>query len=300
MVAIRAIKNFEYLAPDSLQAATNILETRAESCKVLAGGTDLILQMKQKLVEPSLIMDLKGVPELNLLEFSEQGGLRIGAAVPISRVLKLKTLPNGFEVFFQACSLIGSIQIKNRGTIGGNICNAAPSADSGPPLLCLEARVKLVSHKGSRTIPLNEFFLGPGETVLAGDEILTEIIIPTPSASSAGSYMRHTTREEMDIAVAGVASFLNMSSHKGKIESARIALGAVAATPLRALKAESVVAGKTITKAIIEKAAETASEEARPISDVRGSAEYRRELVRVLTRRTLEKACEMLDINYGE
>jgi len=296
MTEFRSISKFEYQAPDSLSGVLSILQKEKDACKVLAGGTDLILQMKQGLASPSLVIDVKQVPELSRLEWNKKEGLRIGAAVPISQLLVLTGLPKEFDILRQACSLIGSMQIKNRGSIGGNICNAAPSADSAPPLLCLGANVVLMSHQGQRTIPLDKFFLGPGKTALADDELLVEIEVPTPASPSAGSYLRHTTREEMDIAVTGVGSFLTISPETNHIQSARIALGAVAPTPIRALEAETVLQDKEITKAIIEEAAEKAAEEAKPISDLRASSEYRRELVRVLTRRTLLKTCETLGI----
>jgi len=290
MPEFRSISSFDYQAPASLPDVLKILENKPEGCKVLAGGTDLILQMKQGLVSPSLVMDVKQVPELNRLEWSEKEGLRIGAAVPISRILAFPGLPKAYAILFQACSLIGSVQIKNRGSIGGNICNAAPSADSAPPLLCLNAEAITVSANGKRAIPLEEFFLGPAETALAHDEILVEIRIPTPIVSSAGCYLRHTTREEMDISVAGVGSFLTLSPESRQIQSARIALGAVAPKPVRAPGAETVLEGKALTEDALAEAAERAAEEAEPISDIRASSEYRRELIKVLTRRTLEKA----------
>jgi len=296
MTSFRSIGKFQYRAPNSLPEVLKILETKDRTVKVLAGGTDLMLLMKQGLVCPSLVVDVKQVPELNRLEWSAQEGLRLGAAVPLSRFLAFNGLPQEFGILWQACSLIGSRQIKNRGTIGGNICNAAPSADSAPALLCLGAKVVLASSRAFRTIALDDFFLAPGKNALADDELLVEIDIPTPPAHSAGCYLRHTTREEMDIAVAGVASFLTSAPEKRRLQSARIALGAVAPTPLRAHRAEAVLVGTTVTPVLIAQAAEQAAREAGPISDLRGSAEYRRELVRVLVRRTLRKACEELGI----
>lgn len=296
MTHIRSIGKFEYTAPDSLPELLKILETDTHGSRMLAGGTDLILQMKQGLVRPSVVVDVKKIPELNQIEWSEEEGLHIGAAVPFGRLLAFTALPKELGVLFQACSLIGSVQIKNRGTIGGNICNAAPSADSVPALLCLEASVVLASGKGARTIPLNDFFLAPGKTALADDELLVEIGIPAPPVPAAGCYLRHTTREEMDIAVAGAASFLALAPQKEHVKIARIALGAVAPTPMRAHRAEAMLIGKTMTKEIIEEAAESAALEASPISDLRGSEEYRRELVQVLVRRTLMGACEELGL----
>ncbi len=296
MTHFRSIGKFQYRAPNTLPEVLKILETKDRIVKILAGGTDLMLLMKQGLVCPSIVVDVKQVPELNRLEWSAQKGLRLGAAVPLSRLLAFNGLPQEFGILWQACFLIGSIPIKNRGTIGGNICNAAPSADSAPPLLCLGAKVVLASSRGSRTMALNGFFLAPGKTALADDELLVEIVIPTPPAHSAGCYLRHTTREEMDIAVAGVASFLISATENGRLKTARIALGAVAPTPLRALRAEAVLVGKKMTPVLVERAAEQAAKEAGPISDVRGSAEYRRELVRVLVQRTLRTACKELGI----
>jgi CO/xanthine dehydrogenase FAD-binding subunit len=296
MTRFRSIGKFKYQAPDSLPEALKILETPGPAGKILAGGTDLILQMKQGIFRPVSVVDVKQIPELNRLDWDLPGGLRLGAAVPLSRLLAFPALPKAFSILLQACSLIGSWQIKNRGTIGGNLCNAAPSADSAPPLLCLGARVVLASHKATRTMALEDFFLAPGKTALNEDELLVEIEVPNPPTPSAGSYLRHTTREEMDISVAGVASFLTISPENGRLLSARIALGAVAPTPLRASGAESILVGKMVTPKMIEQAAEQAAEEAKPISDLRGSSDYRRELVRVLTRRTLRSACEELGI----
>jgi len=296
MTEFRSISPFKYEMPGSLAEALKILEEKSNNCKLLAGGTDLILQMKQQLTNPSLVVDVKRIPELNRLDWSREQGLHIGAAVPISKLLAFPGLPPEYEILQEACSLIGSTQIKNRGSVGGNICNAAPSADSAPALLCLEARAVLASNKGNRTVPLNGFFQGPGETALADDELLVEIEIPNPASPSAGCYLRHTTREEMDIAVAGVGCFLTLSPQKEEIQSARIALGAVAPTPIRVPSAEALLEGNSITKAIIEEVAEKAAETADPISDLRASSEYRSELVKVLTRRTLEKISKELGI----
>lgn len=291
-----SLGKFKYQSANSLAQGLKILEGQKPAAKILAGGTDLMPQMKQGMVRPALILDVKQVPELNRLEWDAKKGLRLGAAASLSRILSFPSWPKEFHLLLQACSLIGSWQIKNRGTLGGNICNAAPSADSAPPLLCLEARVVLASSKTTRTIALEDFFLAPGKTALADQELLVEIEVPNPPIPSAGCYLRHTTREEMDIAVAGVASFLTLSAESRQLRSARIALGAVAPTPIRAYRAEAVLNGQRVNQKLIEEAAEKAAEEADPISDIRGSSEYRREMVRVLTRRTLRSACQELGI----
>jgi carbon-monoxide dehydrogenase medium subunit len=288
------IKKFEYQAPRSLGEALEILDQCGEKAGVLAGGTDLIVQMKQGLKRPACIVDVKKIPELNVLDWKPEDGLRIGAAVPISRLLALPVVLEKYEVLAQACSGIGSMQLRNRATLGGNICNAAPSADSAPALLCLGAKAALASSKGLRVISLEDFFLGPGETARSKREILVEILIPTPESLSAGCYLKHSTRERMDIAVAGVAAFLTLSTPGRGLKAARIALGAVAPRPMRAPKAEVLLTTNHFDRQGVEAAAAQAANEAAPISDLRGSAEYRREIVRVLARRTLNKACESL------
>ncbi|MFC1901323.1 FAD binding domain-containing protein [Chloroflexota bacterium] len=296
MTSIYSIGEFEYKAPGSLHEALHILAEAGAGAMVLAGGTDLTLQMKCRQIQPSLVVDVKRIPELNYLNWSEDEGLRLGAAVPLSKLLTFKKLTEKFNILAQACSVIGSMQIKNRATVGGNICNAAPSADSALPLLCLGASAMLASDSGTRTILLEDFFIAPGKTAMNNNELLVEITVPTPPVRAAGCYQRHTTREEMDIAVAGAASYIVLSPQDETLQEVRIALGAVAPTPIRARRAEAVLTGKTATPDIIEEAAAKAAEEAHPISDLRGSANYRRELVKVLTRRTLKKSCADLGI----
>lgn len=296
MTSTRSIGKFEYKKPASLRTTLRILSNKGADTRLLAGGTDLILQIKEGQVSPSLVVDVKNVPELNKLDWNKSGGLHIGAAVPLSRLLTFTVISERYGILAQACSVIGSMQIRNRGTIGGNICNAAPSADSAPALLCLGARAIVASKNGTRKIDLGKFFKAPGKTSIRAGELLVEIEVPTPPAHSVGCYMRHTTREEMDIAVAGVASFIILSPGSKKPKDVRIALGAVAPTPLRAHDAEALLIGKSVTEKTIEEAAEKAAKEAKPISDIRASAEYRRELVKVLTRRTLRKSCDVLGI----
>ncbi len=288
--------NFEYHTPRSLEEALSLLDKHREEANVLAGGTDLIVQMKDGRVRPSQIVDVKQIPELNRLEWSEEDGLHIGAAVPLSMVAAYPPVVERFNMLAQACSLVGSVQIRNRGTMGGNICNAAPSANTSPPLLCLGAMAVVAQLSGTRTVPLESFFRGPGQTALARNELLVEIEIPTPPAFSAGCYLQHTPREEMDIAVVGVAAFLVLTPQGKVCHEARIALGAVAPIPIRAHQAEIVLAGKARAEEVIEEAAERAAEATIPVSDVRGSLEYRRELAKVLTRRTLKSVWETLEV----
>lgn len=291
-----AIFRFEYKAPGSLEAALSVLNEKKGRCRILAGGTDLIVQIRSGQAHPDVVVDVKKIPELNRLEWIESKGLHIGAAVPLSKLIAFPTLVEKFNMLAQACFVIGSTQIRNRATIGGNVCNAAPSADSLPSLLCLEAKAIVASASMMRTIPLDEFFLAPGKTTLRENELLLAIEAPTPARLAAGCYLKHTTREGMDIAVAGVASLLILTPKGNKVQEARIAVGAVAPTPLRARQAEAVLNGKIPTPALLGRAAELAAEITSPISDVRSSAQYRGEMVKALTRRTLRQCCETLGL----
>ncbi len=286
------IRSFEYHAPRSLKEALSLLENHRGEAKVLAGGTDLVVQMKDGRARPAVIVDAKKIPELNRLEWNDGKSLYIGAAVPLSKIVTFPPVMEKFGILYQACSSIGSVQLRNRGTIGGNICNAAPSADSAPPLLCLGAKAMVARLGGNRIVPLDSFLRGPGQTSLDHNELLLGLEVPAPPALSSGCYLRHIPRQDMDIAVVGVASFLVFDAQKNRCREARIALGAVAPTPIRVPQAEAILVGKTLTEKAIEEAAEQAAEAARPISDVRGSAEYRKEIVKVLTRRTLKRAWE--------
>ena len=290
------MRKFEYHAPEVLDEALALMNQYTSEASVLAGGTDLIVQMKSGQTRPQVVVDVKKIAELNRLEWDEDKGLHVGAAVSLSKLAAFQALKEKFSIFAQACSLIGSIQIRNRATMGGNICNAAPSADTAPPLLCLRAKAVVACLTGTRTISMEELFVGPGQTALNPNELLVEVVIPYPPLSSAGCYLRHTPRAEMDIAVVGVAAFLVLSSQGDTIQDARIALGAVAPTPIRATQAETVLTGKPPTQDLVEEAAERSVEVAEPISDVRGSAEYRIRLAKVLTRRTLQRACKDLGI----
>jgi carbon-monoxide dehydrogenase medium subunit len=284
------MRDFDYYAPRCLEEALSSLDSR-QGTKILAGGTDLIVQMKEERVRPQVLIDIKGVAELNRLAFVEDGTLFIGAAVPLNRIISYPPVRTIFPMLFEACSLVGSMQLRNRATMGGNICNGAPSADTALPLLTLSARAIVAGPRGSRPVAMAEFFVGPGKTVLEEKEILVGIEVPSPEAPCGGAYLRHIPRQEMDIAVAGVASLL-LFDREDVCREARIALGAVAPTPMRSGRAESVLSKRPLTEETIEEAAREASEEARPISDVRGSAAYRREIVRVLTKRTIRTAWE--------
>lgn len=291
---VMVISKFQYRRPGSLEEALSLLDETEGSYAILAGGTDLIVQMEAGAASPGLVVDVKKIPDLNRLEWSERGGLFMGAAVPLGRLIAYGPLRQHFPLLADACGHIGSTQIRNRASLGGNICNGAPSADSAPALLCLDAWAVIASVKGTRKIPMTEFFLGPGKTAVGPGELLVGLELPKPPPFSDGVYLRHGTRKEMDIAVANVACFLVLEPQGKRVKDARIALGAVAPTPVRAGQAESVLRGKVINRDLVQEAAQLARAAADPISDIRASADYRRALVEVLTRRALTRVSETL------
>jgi len=281
------VRRFELALPESLDDCLRLLAERGPETKLLAGGTDLLPQMKNSVVMPKRVIDLSGVARVKILE-SDAKGLRIGAAVPARQLEQDPRVRAGYASVAESAALIGSVQVRNLATVGGNLCNAAPSADMAPPLVALEAQAVIAGPKGVRRVPLSDFFTGVRTTVLGPDELLVEIVASAPGAHSGGCYIRHTPRRELDIAVVGVASQVTLAN--GVCAKARIALAAVAPTPVRATTAEAALEGRPLTPELIERAADLAAQGARPISDQRGSADFRRHLVRVLTRRTLTTA----------
>lgn len=286
--------NFDYEAPTTLAAALEMLARPGEVLP-LAGGTDIIDQLKNNRRHADLVVDMKRIPELLELEMNGSG-LRIGSAVSCTDVHKFTTKHGGYPALAEASALVGSVHIQNRASVGGNVCNASPSADTVPALLIHEAIAHTASASGGeREIPLIDFFAGPGQTVLQKGEILKELVLPAPSENTTSAYLRFIPRNEMDIAVAGVGSLIEVDPESKVVKKARIALAAVAPTPVRAYAAEKSLEGSVINAAAIDRAAELAVEAAVPITDVRGSAEYRKELVKVLTRRTLNICLERLE-----
>ena len=282
------MRRFEIAVPESVKECLRVLAERGSEAKVIAGGTDLIPQMKIGLLHPRFVVDLSGIADLRVLKAS--GGLRVGASVT-ARELELDPgVRSAYTSLADSAALVGSVQIRNLATLGGNMCNAAPSADMAPPLLALGAEAVIAGPKGERRISIEKFFTGVRTTVLGADELLVEFVAPAQGPRSGGSYLRHTPRRELDIAVVGVASQVSLSN--GVCGKARIALAAVAPTPVRAAAAEQALEGQPLTPELIERAANLAVEAAKPISDQRGSADFRRHLVRVLTRRTLAIALE--------
>jgi carbon-monoxide dehydrogenase medium subunit len=284
----RRLPQFDYLAPRTIGEALSLLSQHKGKAKLIAGGTDLVPQLKGRLVKtPQYLIDLKEIPGLDYIKYDKTKGLAIGALATIKAVIDSPVIRDKFSVLSQATGSMASPQVRNRGTIAGNICNAVPSADSTPALLVLEAKLKLVGQKGERMVNIGDFFTGPNQTVIK-DEILVEIQLPTPPPGSKGVYFKLGPRRAMDLAIVGVAVLV--VADKGKFQDVRIALESVAPTPIRASQAEAVLKGQAFDSKLIEKAAQTAASEAKPIDDHRASAEYRREMVEVLVKRALEQA----------
>lgn len=284
----RRLPKLDYVKPKQMDEALTILgEKQNGKCRVYAGGTDVIPKIKERLMPtPEVLLDLKGITELDYVSHNEAEGLRIGALATIARVARESVVRKKYAMLREAALSIASTQVQNRGTIAGNICNAVPSADSAPALLCLDAKVLCTGKQGDRTIALDAFFLGPGQTALAEDELLKEIIIPNPEGK--GAYIKLSPRTRMDLAVVGVAAFANVQN--GVFTDIRIGLGAVAPTPLRAKAAEKRLRGESAEDAVIQEAAALAAKEASPIDDHRASAEYRRMMVEVLVKRAVHQA----------
>ena len=282
------MRRFDIALPQSVDECLEILSRRAGDAKVVAGGTDLLPQLKNGLLKPAYVVDLSGVKALRAVHAGNGDGLRLGASATARAIEVDARIRASYIAIAESGALVGSLQVRNLATIGGNLCNAAPSADMAPPLLALDAEAVIVGPGGTRRVPIASFFTGVRKTVLAPNELLLELAVPSPGARSGGQYLRHTPRRELDIAVVGVASQITLAD--GKCQKVRIALASVAPTPVRATAAEQALVGQAVTPALIQRAAELAVEAARPISDQRGSADFRRHLVQVLTRRTLTTA----------
>ncbi len=283
------MKWFDYCSPGSLAEAVGALSA-GRRARALAGGTDLLVQMRAGHADVSVVVDVKRIPELNELSCDAEAGLRLGAAVPCCRIAEDPAVRATYPALAEVAALIGGVQIQSRASIGGNLCNAAPSADSVPVLISYEAICRVAGPSGTRDVRVEDFCTGPGKTVLGPGELLVSFRLPRPPARSGARYLRFIPRNEMDIAVAGAGAQVVLED--GHFRSARIALAAVAATPLFVNEAGEWLAGKPADAESIRAAAEIARKAAQPITDMRGSADYRRHLCAVLTRRALEAAVE--------
>jgi carbon-monoxide dehydrogenase medium subunit len=284
------LHEFSYEAPRTLAEAIKLLSDHGADARPLCGGTDIIIQMRAGLRRPTHLVDVKQVPELRELRYDAATGLRLGAAVPCVEVYENADVTRHYPGLAEAAHLIGSLQIQNRASVGGNLCNASPAADTTPALIALRAKARIAGPKGEREVPVEEFCTAPGRTVLGPGELLVQLLIPPPAPRSSDAYLRLIPRNEMDIAIVGVGAAVTLDSDK--VKAARIALAAVAPQPLFVPQAGEALAGKKLDDAAIDTAARAAMDASSPIDDMRGTAEYRRHVVGVLTRRALKLAAE--------
>lgn len=283
------MRDFEYEAPASVAEAVRVLSQHNGSARPLAGGTDLIDQIRTGRHQPQVVVDIKKIPELGVLEKSASG-LRLGAAVPCYCIYGDAGICEAYAALADSARIIGGIQIQSRASVGGNLCNSGPAADSTPSLIALGAVAVIAGPQGRREVPVENFCTGPGKNVLTPGEFLVELKFPSRPAHSGSHYRRFIPRNEMDIAVVGVAASVVLDDKGETFVSARIALGAVGPTPLFAKDASALLAGKSVSDETIAKAADAARAIASPIDDMRGTKEFRVHITGVLTRRVLEEA----------
>ena len=280
----------EFTTPKTLDEAVQAMASAGDRARALAGGTDLLVQLRGGRRSADLVVDVKDIPELNEISYSPQSGLTIGAAAACYQIYANADVAANYPGLVDSASLIGSIQIQGRASLGGNLCNSAPSADAIPPMIALGSVANIAGPNGSRQVAVEDFCTGPGRNVLEPGELLVSINVPAPAPNSGANYLRFIPRNEMDIAVAGVGSAVVLDSSGQNFVSARIALASVAPTPVFAREAGDSLAGKAVSDEAIEEAARLAMEAAVPITDMRGTIRQRIHLVGVLTRRTLNNA----------
>ena len=282
----------DYVSAGSVQEVVGLLISNNGRARVLSGGTDLLMQLRENRRRAELLIDVKNIPELTSVNYDRQAGLWLGAAASCHTICHDALVVENYPGLVDAIRLIGGVQIQSRASLGGNLCNASPAADSIPALIVHKAKCLIVNSNGTHEIPVEQFCVAPGKNVLQDGEFLLAIIVPVVQEHFGAHYLRFIPRNEMDIAVVGAAASVTLDLEKKKILSARIALGAVAPTPLFVEEAGVFLAGREITQENIQQAAKIAQAAARPISDLRGTAEYRKHLCAVLTQRALEKTIE--------
>ena len=281
---------FEYARPGTVGEAVRLLSEHGEKARVLAGGTDILVQLRGGFRTAEWVIDVKEIPALDEIAWDEASGLTIGAAAPCYRIYENEDVKKHYPGLIDVASLIGGTQIQGRASLGGNLCNAAPSADAVPIMIALEASCLIVGPNGERTVAVEDFCTAPGKNVLAAGELLVSLHFPAPKVNSGSHYLRFIPRNEMDIAVAGAG--VSVVLDNGNFASARVALASVAPTPLFVKQAGDALAGQPVNDESIQRAADIAKQAAKPIDDMRGTVRYRKHLCEVLTRRALHVAVE--------
>ena len=284
---------FDYFEPATLEEAGELLREGKGARKPLAGGTDIIIQLRRRVVRTQGLVNLKRIPELWGWAREPGEGLRLGACTPMRDLETAAAVGERFPSITEALRVVGSLQLRNIASVGGNLCNASPSADTAPPLVALGATASVRTPESRlETVPVENFFEGPGASVLGTGGLLLAVEVPEPAPCTGDAFERFTPRSAMDIAIASAAAAVTLDAAGERVAAARIALGAVAPTPVRALRAEEFVLEKELTPDVVARAGRAAMDECQPIDDIRGSAAYRRELVGILVRRVLRQAME--------
>ena len=283
---------FDYVKAASIEEASKIAAEKGNKGVIMAGGTDVILLLKEKVIPADTVIDIKGIEGLEGIEFVEGEGIKIGALTKLFDIQTSDIVKEKMPALADAAHYVASAQIRRKGTMVGNICNASPSADTAPILLAMDAKVKVQNGQDTREIKIADFFKGVKKTVLTPGDIVTGIEVPELKKNEGSAYFKHSVRKAMDLAIVGVAAWIKMDG--SKVADCRITMGGVGITPLRAKKAEQSLIGNEITDEILEQVGTMASTECSPISDVRASAEYRTDMVRVCTKRAIKKAIETL------
>lgn len=284
------LPNFEYMVPKTIGEACNLLLELGKGAKVFAGATDIIPPMRDKAFTVDYLIDLKHIPGMKYIEYDETEGLKIGALTTLREIETSPLVKEKNPAVAHAAKVVASTQIRAKGTMAGNLCNASPSADTPPILLAQNAKVLVQGPNKDRYIMMDDFFVGFKKTALEPGEIVTGFVIPLLKEGESAAYIKHAVRKAMDLAIIGVAVKLTMDGDVCK--DARIALGAVAPTTMRARNAEKALIGKKLTDDVIVEASLAARDECSPISDIRASAEYRRDMIRVFTKRAIKQALE--------
>jgi len=286
------MKRFDYIRPGNMQDAIAALQANDEPY-LLAGGTDLLIGMKTNAVKPKCLIDLKGIPGIDCIEYDN--GFKLGTLTTVRDVEVSPLIREKIPALSEAAATLGCIQIRNRATIGGNLCHGSPAADMAAILLAMNCEVKIATGNGAKTMGLDQFFTGPNSTVLNRNEVLSQIIIPKEIEQFKGIYLKHGPRKAMDIGIVNIAILLDADVSSGFCNQIMIALGAVAPRPIRAKKAEALLNANRLTSELIQEAAEVASDEAMPISDFRASAGYRKDLVKNLVAKGIDQILNSKD-----
>jgi carbon-monoxide dehydrogenase medium subunit len=293
------MQDFDYVRVNQVQAAVSILSKNGNEARILAGGTDLLVQLRENQRTARLLVDIKSIPEVNQLEFDPTAGLTLGSSVSCLRIHRDPIVSQTYPGLVDAVSLIGGVQIQGRASVGGNLCNASPAADSIPALIVHNAIGVIAGPNGDREIPVEDFCTGPGQNELDYGELLVSLRIPIPPPRFGAHYLRFTPRNEMDIAVVGVGASVILAHDLKTIQSARVALGAVAPIPLLVEAVGEYLAGRPISKDVIQAAASIAQDAAHPIQDMRGNVDQRRHLAGILVKRALSRAIQRASKQEG-